>query len=55
MLNRILISLSIIIANVCCAAAQPVYVPQFIEHKIIEHALVKPPYPRINEMAYKSL
>ena len=49
MLNRILISLSIIIANVCCAAAQPIYLPQFIEHKIIKHGLVKPPYPPLTQ------
>ena len=45
MLKRILISLSIVIANVCCAAEQSVYVPHFVEQIIIKDALIRPPYP----------
>ena len=37
------------ITNACFAMEPSVYVPQFIEHKIIKHALVKPPYSPLTE------
>ena len=49
MLNRIIIFLSVITINVCCAAEQPLYVPPFIEQTIIKDALIRPPYPALTK------